>query len=197
MKIIFTLILALLPVTSYAANLLIPAEFSVLRVNGEEFSSSFIQTDTKLELNTGQNVVVLKYAEIFEDDFDDSHQTIKSEAFILLFSVANQQDLKFSYTKPKDKEQAKAFSKKPIVNIHTKSGSKLALINQSLSTYNDQVMQETISRRQEVVKQSLEVDDQTTFTKTGPDNLAMLKYWWAQASDSEKKEFLKQLKLSQ
>lgn len=192
-KTIISVLLALLPMTSFAAKLLIPAEFSVVRVNGEEFSTSLILQDTELNLTTGQNVLVLKYKERFEDDLDDSHQIIGSESFILLFSVASNNDLKFSYAKPINKSAAQEFSKKPVVNILDSNGSKLAVINQALSSYHDQVMQETIVRRQEVVKKSLESGDQTTFTKTGPDNLAMLKYWWSQASDVEKQEFIKHL----
>lgn len=192
-KIIVSVLLFLLPTTSFAAKLLVPAEFSVLRVNGEEFSTSFILQDTEVNLTTGQNVLVLKYNDIFEDDLDDSHQTIKSEPFIILFSVASNNSLKFSFAKPIDKSAAKEFSKKPVVNIIASNGNKLAVINQSLATYNDQAMQETILRKQKMVKQSLDTGDQTTHSKTGPDNLAMLKYWWSQASDIEKQEFLKHL----
>ncbi|MDG1731569.1 MAG: DUF2057 family protein [Thalassotalea sp.] len=192
-KFFVSLLLALLPLSSFAAKLLIPAEFSVVRVNGEEFSSSFILQETEVNLTTGQNVLVLRYNELFKGDIDDSQQTIKSESFILLFSVANDNDLKFSFAKPIDKSAAQEFSKKPVVNILDRNGSKLAVINQSLSRYNDQVMQETMMRRQEVVKKSLESGDQTTFTKTGPNNLTMLKYWWSQASDMDKQEFIKHL----
>ncbi|WOH37985.1 DUF2057 domain-containing protein [Thalassotalea fonticola] len=173
-----------------ATELIIPDTFVVERLNGEEFSANFFASETKLALLPGQNVLVLKYSELFDDDTEDHHITVKSKPFILLFSVGKEEKLKFSYPKQTDGEGAKHFAKSPKVSLIKPNGSAVPVISQSLTTYNDTVMKETLSRRQAIVKQSLSEDDKGQFTQTGPQSLPMLKYWWQQASEKEQKEFL-------
>ncbi|WNC70044.1 DUF2057 family protein [Thalassotalea nanhaiensis] len=173
-----------------AAELIVPDTFVVERLNGEEFSGNFFTSETKLTLQSGQNVLVLKYSELFDDETEDHHITVTSKPFILLFSVGKENTIKFSYPKQNNGESAKLFAKAPIVNLIKPNGSAVPVITQSLATYNDTVMKETLSRRQEIVKQSLNENDKGQFTQTGPQSLPMLKYWWQQASDQEKKEFL-------
>lgn len=194
MKIIFSLLLSLASLSTLAAELVLPPEFIVMRVNGEEYSTSIFLSDTKVNLPAGQNVLVLQYAEMFEEDLSDSTITVKSKPFILLFSVGPNEQLSFSFAKPKDQQSASIFAKQPVVSIKQRNGQALALINQSLASYNDEVMKQTLARRQEVVKQSLDAEDDGAFSKTSPETIGMLKYWWQQASDVEKQEFIDYIK---
>ena len=77
------------------------------------------------------------------------------------------------------------------------NGSAVPIITQSLTTYNDTVMKETLNRRQEIIKRSLSENDKGQFAQAGPQSLPMLKYWWQQASEQERKEFLSFIKDSQ
>ncbi|WNC70830.1 DUF2057 domain-containing protein [Thalassotalea psychrophila] len=183
--------------SALAAKLVVPEEFIVVRLNGEQYSTSFFSSTTELFLGTGQNVLVLKYSELFDDDTEDHHITVKSKPFILLFSVGKEDKLKFSFPKQNDVESAKNYAKSPIVSLIKPNGSAVPIIAQSLTTYNDTVMKETLSRRQEIVKRSLNENDKGQFTQTGPQNLLMLKYWWQQASEQERKEFLSFIKDNQ
>lgn len=176
-----------------AVELSIPEEFVVVRVNGEEYSASLLSTETVVDLNVGQNVLVLKYAQMFDDDTEDHHITVKSKPFILLFSVPQLAELVFSYPKQNDSQSARVFAEGPLVDIVDDQGNKLAIINQSLANYNDTIMKETITRRQQIVKKSLEDNDKGQFIKTAPQSLEMLKYWWHQASEKEQSEFLEYL----
>lgn len=185
--------LTCLSLTTYAVELVIPEEFVVIRVNGEEYSASLLSSETLVDLNVGQNVLVLKYAEMFDDDTEDHHITIKSKPFILLFSVAQSTNLVFSYPKQSDSEVARQYASNPTVDIVDSKGNKLAIINQSLANYNDTIMKETITRRQQIVRKSLEDNDKGQFIKTGPQTTEMLKYWWQQASEKEQNEFLEYL----
>ena len=194
MKFIFSLLLSLASLSTFAAELVLPPEFIVMRVNGEEYSTPIFLSETKVNLPTGQNVLVLKYAEMFEEDLSDSTITVKSKPFILLFSVGPTDKLSFSFAKPKDQQSASNYAKQPVVAIKQSNGQALALINQSLANYNDEVMKQTLTRRQEVVKQSLDAQDDGAFTKTSPETIGMLKYWWQQASAAEKQQFLDYIK---
>ena len=112
----------------------------------------------------------------------------------MLFSVAANDKLSFSFPKSIDKKSATQYAKQPVVTIKQSNGQSLALINQSLAKYNDEVMKQTLARRQEVVKQSLDAQDDGAFTKTSPETIDMLKYWWQQASDADKQQFLDYIK---
>ncbi|WP_068545245.1 DUF2057 domain-containing protein [Thalassotalea crassostreae] len=177
-----------------AAQLVVPEDFEVLRLNGEEFSTSLLAKSTTLELPPGQNVLVLKYSQMFDDDMEDHHITIKSKPFILLFSVSNEKSLTFSYPKQTDGELARVYAKSPDIKILDSQNRALGVINQSLSSYNDSVMKETLNRRQEIVKKSLADKDGEEFEAIGPDELSMLKYWWQQASEQDKQLFLQHIK---
>lgn len=179
-----------------AAELIVPEEFEVVRLNGEEYSAPFFSSATELYLPAGQNVLVLRYKELFDDDTEDHHITVKSKPFILLFSVGKEEKLKFSYPKQTDGEGAQQFAKAPSVRLVKSNGSAVPIITQSLATYNDTVMKETLSRRQAIVKQNLSEDDKGQFNQTGPQSLPMLKYWWQQASEKEQKQFLNFIKES-
>ncbi|MEW6999431.1 DUF2057 family protein [Colwelliaceae bacterium BS250] len=194
MKVFLSLLLTLLPISTIAAQLTLPPEFVVMRVNGEEYSTSIFLSDTKVNLPTGQNVLVLQYAEMFEEDLSDNTITVKSKPFILLFSVGPNDKLSFSFPKSIDKQSATQYAKQPVVTIKQSNGQSLALINQSLANYNDEVMKQTLARRQEVVKQSLDAKDDGAFTKTSPETIDMLKYWWQQASEADKQQFLDYIK---
>lgn len=180
--------------SALAAKLVVPEEFVVVRLNGEEYSTPFFSSATELTLSTGQNVLVLKYSELFDDETEDHHITVKSKPFILLFSVGNEETLKFSFPKQNSGESAKTYAKSPSVSLIKPNGSSVPIISQSLATYNDTVMKETLIRRQEIVKQSLNENDKGQFSQTGPQSLLMLKFWWKQASEKEQKEFLTYIK---
>ena len=85
MKIIFSLLLSLASLSTFAAELVLPPEFIVMRVNGEEYSTSIFLSDTKVNLPAGQNVLVLQYAEMFEEDLSDNTITVKSKPFTCCF----------------------------------------------------------------------------------------------------------------
>ncbi|QBY05812.1 DUF2057 domain-containing protein [Thalassotalea sp. HSM 43] len=175
-----------------ATELVVPDTFSVLRVNGEEHSTSFFARESKVTLEPGQNVVVLKYSELFDDDMEDHHTTIRSKPFILLFSIAGDEQLTFSYTKPIDSDSAKLFAKDPQVQLIDSQGKAIAMVNQSLASYEDEVMRETMNRRQQIVKKSLQ-SEQAPVANQSPQSLSMLKYWWQQASQQDKEAFLQYL----
>lgn len=180
-----------------ATTLIVPEEFEVMRVNGEEYSSTLLATETKVELSTGQNVLVLKYVEMFDDDMEDHHITVRSKPFIILFSIGNESKLTFSYPKQADSIAARIYAKQPSVSIIAGNNTKLALINQSLNSYNDEVMKKTMQRRENIVKQSLVQEDNSRFQKQAPNSLEMLKFWWQQASEEDKTKFVEHIQDSQ
>ncbi len=192
-----------------AVKLIIPEEFVVERLNGEEFMPSLFTSETVLDVSSGQNVLVLKYAQMFEDDMEDHHTTIRSNPFILIFSVGKEQRIEVQFPEQLDTNSASDFAKKPKVVLVDENGTSLAVMNQSLSQFNDQVMKQSLTKQQALInaktinnastdagafaqKNDQPSVDNATSPKNGagPNNIDMLKYWWLKASASEKAAFL-------
>ncbi len=173
-----------------AAELIVPEEFIVQRLNSEDYSRSIFSSDTKLNIPEGQNILVLKYSSIFDHDMEDHHITVASKPFIISFSVGKEVKLSFSYPEQFNQEDAKRFAKSPVVKLINPNGNAVAVMIQSLASYNDAAMKQSLLRRDEMAQQTLVQDEDGLMSKTSPGNLVMLKYWWQRASTKEKKEFL-------
>lgn len=204
--------------SSYAAKLVVPEEFVVERLNTETFLPSFFTKSTSLNVPSGQNVLVLKYSQMFEDDLEDHHTTVRSDAFMLIFSVGDEQEILFEFPEQLDIDSAHKFATKPMVTLLNEHGKALALLNKSLSEFNDQVMKESLTQQKIINQRALNQvvanahennfqNNQVTQTKANtmqnhqgelhiepevqasPDAIDMLKYWWLKATPKQRKAF--------
>ncbi|WP_169303059.1 YccT family protein [Thalassotalea mangrovi] len=196
MKAILVCLFFLTAITAQAAQLTIPDTFEVLAVDGEKRSKSFFTRATELDLAAGQHSVQLQYREMFEDATEDDHQTVRSEPFVIMFSVSADAKLQLLHPLQADVEQAKAFATSPRVQLVDSNNQAIPVEQISQQTYEQELMSMQQQRRQQVVKKSLS-DDPTEFTHQGPDNLEMMKYWWQQATDIERQEFIRYLQEEQ
>ncbi|KGJ98759.1 YccT family protein [Thalassotalea sp. ND16A] len=180
-----------------AAELIVPEDFIVQRLNGEEYSRSIFSSETTLNIPEGQNILVLQYSSIFDDDMEDHHITVASKPFILLFTVGKEATLSFSYPEQLNQQDAKRFAKSPLVKLVKPDGDAVAVMIQSLASYNDTALKQSLLRRDEIAQQRSTQGEDGIISKTSPENLAMLKYWWQQASAKEQQEFLTFIKEQQ
>lgn len=109
-----------LAVHAESAWLLLPEDFDVEAVNGEEFKKRFFQSSSvsKVPLQAGLSVqrMILKYSQVFDDGEDLN--VVRSNSFQLQFSLPKGvEQLSVSFIKPKNYREAKVFSKKPLFEV--------------------------------------------------------------------------------
>lgn len=190
MKAILCSLFVLLSFSAQAAKLTIPDTFEVLVVDDEEQSKSFFTKATELDLAPGQHLVQIQYREMFEHDTEDHHETVRSEPFMVMFSVSGDEVLHLRHEQQPGIEQAREYAKDPQVTLVDASGQVLAIQQLTKKQYQQDLASSQQQRRQQVVKQSLS-DDPGEFNQQGPDTVEMLEYWWQQATDAERQEFIR------
>lgn len=179
-------------ISSWAATLTIPEEFVVERLNSETFSPSIFTSETELELVSGTQILVLAYKELFDDESEDHHQYIRSKPFVVLFDLQGQTTITLSYPKQEDMESAKEFATSPIITLVDEHQNELSTSIKSLSAFNDEVIKKSLSLTPVIIDHNRDVEKGSTNVPSSDisvDNLAMLKYWWAKASEAEKQAF--------
>ena len=196
-----------------AAKLTIPESFDVIKVDGNTYDESLFVLDKQLVLGRGSHTLELQYDEYFEDPDSDGHVFIKSEPFLITFTVSDNQDLILSRPPFDDESSARIYAEKPKVLIKntanvitelpgTKVPTEKLLTHTQLEVNSSTELppiQETTMVATEVF-----IDDSSTQAsqianksrnklKTRPDvsldKLIMLKYWWQQASAEEREGF--------
>jgi len=165
-----------------AAELQIPEQFDVLVVNGEEASSSFSRTKI-LSLPAGRNVVIVEYDQIFDADFGDSHDRIRSAPFALVFTAAETDRLRVTAAQPKSGADARLYAKKPAVQLLNDAGKAVAM---------EQLPVTELAGA--LVINSPPAPVATSQTIIAPaDALQMLSYWWQQATPEQRAAFLQEI----
>ena len=191
-----------------SANVIIfPENITVLSVNGIEQSNNFFARETQIEFSTGNQVVVLKYQDLFEGD--DDHTNVKSKPFVVLFNLSESLNAKDRITvvTPNIEElsQAKAFAKNPKVKLLMGSGKEIASVNQSLIKFNAQgqfaklahnksakLNDNVIANSQTSNKHNMLKEKCPENGQQAPDvsNIGRLKCLWNKANKAEKEAFI-------
>ncbi len=198
---------------SAEALLKIANAFNIKAVNGTLYSSGFINQDRSLKLNAGLNLIVIEYEEVFDSDYDDSFEIVKSSPFLLKIYLENNQQYQQRFLKPSDVKAAKRYSLNPIFDIITVAGKKQS--QQSVKFELDALASDQTSFILEKTKTS----SNTTINLSHSNNqnkdplsqlnnkniqltpqtnaLKMLDYWWLQASPEERRIFLETHSINQ
>ncbi|WP_085297163.1 DUF2057 family protein [Cognaticolwellia mytili] len=192
-----------------SANVIIfPENITVLSVNGIEQSSHFFARETQIEFSTGNQVVVLKYQDLFEGD--DDHTKVKSKPFVVLFTLNELLNAKnkIMAVTPRIEElsQAKAFAKNPKVKLLMESGKEIASVNQSLIKFNAQGQfvklthnNKSAKLNESVIANSQTINKHNMLKEKCSDNrqqahkvssIERLKCLWNKANKAEKEAFL-------
>lgn len=219
MLIKLTVLLLFLSTFSYANTLIVPAQFDVLKVDGKNYDSSFFSVNQKIKLINGKHAVLLKYKELFDDPENDDHTTVKSEPFIVMFSMQGS-PLELLSKVNKDEEEARGFAENPLVRIVDSRGKEVGSKTMLLADYEQKQFQVALLTQSQESGNSVEsrsnINDQdnspskkltipantsTTIPSSAAGSseptpaLEMLLYWWQQASEQQKQAFLSQLNL--
>ncbi|GHF93081.1 DUF2057 family protein [Thalassotalea marina] len=177
---------------SFANEILIPENITVISINGEEQGFNLFNRQTKFAINVGANVMQVRYEELFEDIENDDHVTIKSKPFMIAFEVKGNTSLKLIVPRMLDETVARKFAKNPNVTIETTTGEQL-LTKQNKMV--DLIAKEQIKALEQNTtttlskKQHSESIQQTDATMA----LDMLNYWWQQANKEQRAIFLKRI----
>jgi uncharacterized protein YccT (UPF0319 family) len=195
------LILATLPVSlfitinAFAVQLSVPDVYQLIKVNDQAVSNNFFSSETLVDLKVGRNILILQYSELFDDDDNDDHATIKSAPQIVLFTITNKGIKKYSIISPQinDEEQARIYAQSPklkIVFADEVSGKKseIKLLSKSFTEFEAELAFQKLEQLD--IKPLIETKDNIIGNTTDINALEKLKLWWAQADEQQKKQFI-------
>ncbi len=155
------------------SKLVLPIEFNLLSLDGREVSSftqGFRNNDLNIQLPAGPHTLVIQYQDVWEVD-DENHEKITSGKLIIEAEMKPREVYTLSYPPLTTLEKAQAFSKKPNVSL---KGSQHSFKASHIKKDNP-----------------LEFNSQSAQSEVELPRLAQLKYWWQQASQHERKQFIK------
>lgn len=155
------------------ATLVLPVEFNLLTLDGREVSSftqGFRNKNLTIQLPAGPHTVVIQYEDVWEVD-DENHERITSGKLIIEANLKAKETYHLSFSPLKNLEQAQGFSANP----------KLSLNNGQQFFYASHIKKDN----------PLEFNTKSAQGETELPRLEQLKYWWQQASQYEKKQFIK------
>ena len=155
------------------SRLILPIEFNLISLDGREVSSftqGFRNKDLNIQLPAGPHTLVIQYQDVWEID-DENHENITSGKLIIEAQMKPREVYTLSYPPLTTIEQALEFSKNPDVSLkdnrHSFKASHIKKDN------------------------PLEFNSQSAQSEVELPRLAQLKFWWQQASQHERKQFIK------
>ena len=149
-----------------AATLESPEHIQVLSINGESQGFNFFSKNRKFELPKGVISLKVKYKDLIDEHLGDGHATIKSDEVTLHFEVQNINDTyQLKSERPSSIEKAQKYAKKPNIEIFMQN------------------------KKVELLKPQYQPVDPETEDKAAK----MLNYWWEQADEQTKRDFLKKI----
>ncbi len=184
-----------------AAKLTITDNLVIRDIDDKAVEHGFLSKNQTLELTQGKHVLVIKYKDVFEDlDFGEE-RLVKSDYFVVKFTVSNQQSLRLSTSNISNLAAAERFIKSPELNLFDELKQEVTLELETLKDYDlaKQVTKvvTTLSApaimSQTTNKTSITTKSEQTFSTKVINNLdavPMLKYWWQKANKDEKEKFL-------
>lgn len=199
----FLLMMGSLANTVMAAQLIVPEAYDVLSVNGVEQGMSLMRKK-EIALQPGQNVIVLEYDEIFDSEINDSHDSIRSQPYALVFTISANQDLRLHSPGIKSREQAESYAKAPTFRVETLSGPRVEYqafpakdlslaINQPPTTVAPPVTTPPPGKTPRMPYVTEPSSNNTATPPAQPDALQMLQFWWSQATPEQRQQFLQQI----
>ncbi len=154
-------------------TLVLPVEFNLLSLDGREVSSftqGFRNKNLNIQLPAGPHTLVIQYEDVWEVD-DENHERITSGKLIIEANMEAKETYHLNSPSLRTLEEAQAFSTNP----------KLSLNNGQHSFYASHIKKDN----------PLEFNTKSAQGETELPRLEQLKYWWQQASQHEKKQFIK------
>ncbi|QOL25003.1 DUF2057 domain-containing protein [Thalassotalea sp. LPB0316] len=184
-----------------AGQLMVSETLKVLEINGKEHNGGFLAKDTTFDIQPGEQKLLLKYQEFFEEDFEN-FATIRSKPFLFSFYANGDQDYQLATPELDNEREGKAFAKQPQVIITSTDAEPVASQVSMLSSTapltaptvgTPSAAQQKQSNAKTPVLQEQSKQENIAISKQSPTALSMLTYWWQQASETERQAFLAQI----
>ena len=213
-----TALLSLLGSSSaFAANLNIPMAFEFLAVNGQKIESSVFSHKSDLALENGSHKIAIRYSEMVEDDFTDSQSFIKSAPFIVTLMVDGDHEYRLSAAEGNVVKKPKQYAKAPQVVITRQdkgnvsyqvvqtdfeeesfvsrlfSGNQAQDVDAIAAAATGAAVAHSVTQPSAPISKPNPVaaTAQTQPIKSeGQHAEQMLQYWWLQADEKTRKEFM-------
>ena len=171
--------------SSQIALVSLPPEIDLIMIDGKDVSSKFglfRRGNVKIALNPGHHRFVLQYSQIWDIDADE-HEKIKSLEVEIRSTLEKNHEYKFSFDIPETLEEARKVQENFLVTLTDVKTNKT--ITSKLKNPADGL---NLTR----LKKDEPAPQNTPLPPSANDNLPlqMLKHWWAQSSDEDKKAFL-------
>lgn len=195
--------------TLLAATLTVSDNLIVSEVDDKMVDHGFISKKSTFTFKKGEHALIVHYKDVFEDlDFAED-RVVESKNFVVKFNVADEKKLNLTTVAINNLAQAKSFSMSPELVLKDERNKQIKMELEKVSDYK-MAKQVDIAVNTYVSKQAIEQDKKTVLAETAVvsksitssinkpqatntliqvNALAMLKYWWKNASDEEKKHF--------
>jgi len=216
---ISSLLVLLGSASAFAADLNIPMSFEYLALDGKKVESSVFNHKSSLELTPGTHKIAIRYHEMVEDDFSDSQTFVKSAPFIVTLDVDGDYQYYLQAAEGKVVKKPKVYAQNPqikltrgdkgevnfqVVNTNLEEESFVSRLfsgNQAVDVSGTAaaatgaagavvaVAPAPVATSATVSATSLTAPvDTSKATAANPQQ--MLQYWWLQADEKTRKEFM-------
>lgn len=216
---ISSLLVLLGSASAFAADLNIPMSFEYLALDGKKVESSVFNHKSSLELTPGTHKIAIRYHEMVEDDFSDSQTFVKSAPFIVTLDVDGNYQYYLQAAEGKVVKKPKVYAQNPqikltrgdkgdvnfqVVNTNLEEESFVSRLfsgNQAVDVSGTAaaatgaagavvaVAPAPVATSATVSATSLTAPVDTSKT-TAANPQQMLQYWWLQADEKTRKEFM-------
>ena len=194
-------IMSFMQIKASAATLTYSDNLIIRDIDDQAIEYDLFSQQTTFELSSGHHTLVLKYKDVFEDlDFAED-RVVKSDYFVVKFTIKDQERLLLTTPKLIDLAAAERFVKSPELMLLDNKKKELILTLEKLGDY------ELAKQVTKVVTRISALDDEVLINKqtsknTKLDNefnkkvmnevdaVPMLKYWWKKATEKERASFL-------
>jgi len=171
-----------------AATVKVSDNLIINEVNDKSVDNGFIGQKSSFELSQGDHALILRYKDVFEDLEFAEERRVESQDFVVKFTITDQKQLELSTIKIKDLAAADLFVKSPKLQLKDKHDNQLSLLLEKVSDYKlAKQVDIAVSALTTPVATLMTTKQAKTSIQVNP--LAMLKYWWQNASPDEKQRF--------
>lgn len=178
-------------------TLQVPEHLEVLSINGKEVKGNLMQQSRHYSLAVGETVVELRYNDIQEASIGDSHTTFRSNPVGIRFNTEDNHYYLLHAPRPSNEAAAAIFNKTPKAVVLDR-----ATLNEVKQTFFDisaQKKNELLAAANSVSSVTTPAPAPTTIapTATATPNSEWISqnlwYWWQQADEATRKQFLRRI----
>ncbi len=187
-----------------AATLLVSDNLIVRELDNKIVEHSFLGQKSTFELSQGEHAINLRYKDVFEDLEIAEDRVVESKNFVVKFTITTEKQLRLTTIEINDLASADKFLKSPKLKLKGEGNKMLEIELETVSDYKlaeqvDIAVNALVAKQSsQNVATSVDLDSSNTSSNSKQltnntliqiNSLAMLKYWWQNASDKEKKHF--------